>query len=83
MTKRGIIYLIFSILGLALCILGCCLCADARADYAYQIAQVTSGLDITPVFWTTNRIWGIITGFGGLIGWLAFGVATLFVEDCF
>lgn len=56
MTKRGIIYLVFSILGLALCILGCCLCADARADYAYQIAQVTSGLDITPVFWTTNRI---------------------------
>ena len=56
MTKRGIIYLIFSILGLALCILGCCLCADARADYAYQIAQVTSGLDITPVFWTANRM---------------------------
>lgn len=56
MTKRGIIYLVLSILFLGLCILGCCLCADARADYAYQIAQVTSGLDITPVFWTTNRI---------------------------
>lgn len=81
MTKRRIVCLILSILFFGLCILGCCLCAETRAGYAYQIAQVTSGLDITPVFWTANRILGIITGVCGLVGWLAFGVATFFEED--
>ena len=62
-------------------IMGMILCSEANAVWDVQIAQITSGLDITAVYWTPTRIWGAICILGGIVGLIVFGILTAFEFD--
>jgi hypothetical protein len=78
MTKRGIFYIMMSIVSLIIMIVGWIMCNEANSVWENQISQITSGLDITPIWWTSNRIWGVIYLIGGYISILIFGILLYF-----
>lgn len=78
MRKRGIFYIVMILISLITTIVGVILCNEANSVWEIQKAQVTSGLDITHIWWTSNRIWGVIYLIGGYISLIIFGILSYF-----
>ena len=78
MTKRGIFYIVMILISLIIMIVGMILCNEANSVWDIQMAQITSGLDTTPIWWTSNRIWGVIYLLGGIVSLIIFGILSYF-----
>ena len=78
MTKRDIFYIVMIVISLITLIAGMILCSEANSIWDIQMAQITSGLDISPVWWTPTRIWGDICLLGGIIGLIGMGILAAF-----
>ena len=78
MTKREIFYIVMMVISIIITIVGMVLFSDSNAAWDVQMAQITSGLDISPVWWTPTRIWGNICLLGGLPSLIGFGILTYY-----
>lgn len=69
MTKKEIPYIVVIIVIVTLInlIAGVILCSEANSIWDIQMAQITSGLDVSPVYWTQTRVGGAICLLVGLI----------------
>jgi hypothetical protein len=81
MTKKEIFYIVMMVISIIILIVGVVLCKDANSVWDVQMAQITSGLDISPVWWTPTRIWGDICMLGGLLSLIVFGILTAYEFD--
>ena len=81
MTKREIFYIVMMVISIVIMIVGVLLCSDANSVWDVQMAQITSGLNISPVWWTPTRIWGDICLLGGLLSLIGFGILTVYEFD--
>lgn len=78
MRKRGFFYIVMIHISLITTIVSVILCNEANSVWNNQMTQTTSGLDITPIWWSSNHIWGVIYLLGGFISLIIFGILSYF-----
>ena len=77
MIKRKFFYEMMMVISIIILIAGIILCIDENAAWDVQMAQITSGMDISPVFWTDTRILGVAYLLGGILNLIGFGILTV------